>query len=573
MSQVYEETLLPFIHICRTLEVCTSDETIAFDVIIGDTFPIQTHNPLLSECTQIQILFSVYPMLSVDMLNELLLSLPTKDQQTDDSMSLNSTSLDDAPPKLLIQIPKDLLIHAFQYLDVEDIYRIEKTCRLLCVIAHNPNSLWHLSLDLQDAPNLNTFEHYRHYTHPRYAKIKILHFLHHRRGLAGHRMMMKALPQFMHLKTLCLNLNSFDEEYQEHIPKFTISPCLQTLRLADVDSVLVFQIITKCSNLRTLILRDVDMMDDRTWNDTHGMLNQINSCKEYPIPLLNTLIIDKFCSENCTLQLLIYWILANGCKSKTLCVLDHGSIAAEPSLMTDFFNHSVTQNELLQWQQKALMNVSKLVLRWYDFGLVNNISKWINKCKKIRFEEFIMDAVCIGPDGNDVMQPLHNIVSRSSWSSFCWSPRHQYICKDFTDNTYPDWLERCNIEQMNMRKRNYKWIVHDWPIAMLSNDLSCFDSITLSLHTDCTRSSSRFPCSRAEWFMMTAINVFESAIKPWVQLVKSSRFTSNINYNLSVHKCKWFHELDSLKDLCEQENGQGLHLGFECLNGSVNITF
>eukprot|EP01083_Nonionella_stella_P173433 598223_1 len=558
MSQVYEETLLPFIHICRTLEVCTSDETIAFDVIIGDTFPIQTHNPLLSECTQIQILFSVYPMLSVDMLNELLLSLPTKDQQTDDSMSLNS--LDDAPPKLLIQIPKDLLIHAFQYLDVEDIYRIEKTCRLLCVIAHNPNSLWHLSLDLQDAPNLNTFEHYRHYTHPRYAKIKILHFLHHRRGLAGHRMMMKALPQFMHLKTLCLNLNSFDEEYQEHIPKFTISPCLQTLRLADVDSVLVFQIITKCSNLRTLILRDVDMMDDRTWNDTHGMLNHINSCKEYPIPLLNTLIIDKFCSENCTLQLLIYWILANGCKSKTLCVLDHGSIAAEPSLMTDFFNHSVTQNELLQWQQKALMNVSKLVLRWYDFGLVNNISTWMNKCKNIKFDEFLMDAVhmySFGTDGNDAMKPLHNIVSRSARSSFRWTPKYQHI-SGFTDNTYIEWIES---EEININK--HKWIVHDWPIAMLSDDLSCFDTITLSLHIDDLTSS--YFRRRAEWFIMTAANVFKSVIKPWIQLKKSSRFKSIINYKLSVDECKWYRELNLLKDLCDKENEQGVNLRFECL--------
>eukprot|EP01083_Nonionella_stella_P112576 331372_1 len=569
MSLIYEETLLPFIRICRTLEVCTSDETITF----GDVFLklLLKHNHLLSECTQI-LLASVYPMLSADILDELLQSLPTKYQQIDDSMSLNN--LDDsesrAPLTSLLQIPKDLLIHTFQFLNVGDIYRIEKACRLLCVIAHNPNSLWRLSLDLKRPSNPNTFQHYSHYIHPRYAKIKILHFLGHEEGLAAHRMMMKALPRFAHLKTLCLN--SFGEEYQELVPvvlEFTISTYLQSIQLFYVDSVLVFEIITKCHHLRTLILQEVDYMDDWPEDPAVELLNRINSCKEYPISLLNTLIIERFSSQQYTFQLLIYWILANGCQSKTFFVLDHHHIAEDPWLNADFFNHSVTQHELRQWQEKALVNVSKLVLGLYDFGLVNNISTWMNKCKNIKFDEFLMDAVhmySFGTDGNDAMKPLHNIVSRSARSSFRWTPKYQHI-SGFTDNTYIEWIES---EEININK--HKWIVHDWPIAMLSDDLSCFDTITLSLHIDDLTSS--YFRRRAEWFIMTATNVFKSVIKPLIQLKKSSRFKSIINYKLSVDECKWYRELNLLKDLCDKENAQGVNLRFECLKRpAIQIRF
>eukprot|EP01083_Nonionella_stella_P304665 1059676_1 len=186
MAQVqHDESLIPLIRICRALEVCTSDEIITF------------------------VLCSVHSMLSTEIFDELLASLPNTNQEIDDSMALNILDDTESPLNSIIQIPKDLLIHTFQYLHTNDIYQIQKTCRLFCAIAHDPNSLWCLHLDLKhdtcssDLPGI--FAHYRHYHHTRYSRIKRLQFRHHHHGWDAQCTMMNALPQFTHIHALYLD--------------------------------------------------------------------------------------------------------------------------------------------------------------------------------------------------------------------------------------------------------------------------------------------------------------------------------------------------------------------------------
>eukprot|EP01084_Bolivina_argentea_P127178 224975_1 len=85
----------------------------------------------------------------------------------------NSTDLEVPPPEHLLDIPEELLIHAFQFLSIQDLYSTEKVCRSLCLTARNPQSLYEIEIDadkMHECPEL-----LNKYCHPRYLKIKSLH--------------------------------------------------------------------------------------------------------------------------------------------------------------------------------------------------------------------------------------------------------------------------------------------------------------------------------------------------------------------------------------------------------------
>eukprot|EP01083_Nonionella_stella_P023976 66353_1 len=157
-------------------------------------------------------------------------------------------------------------------------------------------------------------------------------------------------------------------------------------------------------------------------------------------------------------------------------------------------------------QQKALLNVGTLMLQVYDCILVNNISTWINLCKQIKFDEFILDVMWMYTFGtsntDELIQPMHNIVSRSEQSSFCWSSTLHYNIEMINDwyirllryESHPP-LPKTDIQKD-------KWILYDWPNAILSHDISCnfqlFDHITLCLEMDVAEYAHRSFAPRFE---------------------------------------------------------------------------
>eukprot|EP01083_Nonionella_stella_P254660 874833_1 len=550
----HEETLIPLIRICRTLEVCTTNETIAF----GSAFLkiILQHDDVLLQCTK-TILCSLHSTLSTDIFEELSASLPRK--EIDDSMSLNIID-DELPPNSIVQIPKDLLIHTFQYLDTTDIYQIEKTCRLFCSVAHDPNSLWYLAISLDSDPIENErddetdallYAHYHHYTHPRYSKVKILHFKDHEQGWGSHCQMMDALPQFTHIHALALN--NVNPDGYVCVPKAFfkfIGMYLQTLQLSYISIETILGVITRCKHVETLILDDIlcDDNDDLVVNQwSFGN----SDSTEYPMPYLQTLAIERWSSFGANVQRFVYWILANGCDKKTFSVCDHHDmhqIENDPRLYilsdSDLFDSKASTHALDQLQQKALINVSKLMLHVYDCYLVDNISTWLNRCKNIKFDEFIMDPIHMYSHGtlektsDELIKPMHNIASRSVRSSFCWSPEYSYcinrVDKWYVDNVKPFlWNTR---EEKHVQMKKHKWILHDWPNAILTHDISrkfhCFDNITLCLDIieslDCVDDAK---------------TLFESVIKPWIHL-KQSPNKPYITYNLFVNVPRnWIYQV------------------------------
>eukprot|EP01083_Nonionella_stella_P058338 152824_1 len=482
MAQVqHDESLIPLIRICRALEVCTSDEIITF----GSDFLkiLSQHNNFLSRIKT--VLCSVHSMLSTEIFDELLASLPNTNQEIDDSMALNILDDTESPLNSIIQIPKDLLIHTFQYLHTNDIYQIQKTCRLFCAIAHDPNSLWCLHLDLKhdtcssDLPGI--FAHYRHYHHTRYSRIKRLQFRHHHHGWDAQCTMMNALPQFTHIHALYLDNSN-----------------------AEGDGDLI--------------------------------LNKLNA--DDLLPYLHTLIIDRWSSRNICFQQLVYWILANGCDNKTLTILDSPDMyqverhhVLELGL-SGFFDSNLNTHGFKQLQEKALININTLRFHIYDFSLVNNISTWLSLCKHLKFDEFILDVMFMytfGTDGktsDESIQPMHNIVSRSVQSSFCWSPNYQYDI-NMMDKSHIKQLSR---DSRKIRITKHKWILHDWPNTMTSHRLSnfqLFDNIILCLEIDVKGD-------------VEAKELFESAIKPWIQLKRSVNTKSCVSYKLVADIPGWW---------------------------------
>eukprot|EP01083_Nonionella_stella_P267060 902583_1 len=250
-------------------------------------------------------------------------------------MSLNVLDETESPLNI-IQIPKDLLIHTFQYLEIYDIHRIQNTCRLFCAVAHDPNSLWRLVIDLDKfyGDPRAVFMHYHRYNEPKYSKVKVLQFEANERDWEEHCAMIQALPPLTHIQ--CLYLNGCDNRtVPDDFFKFTVGTHLQTVQLNHMDILSVIAIITKCKHIQTLILTD-------TYANSHaqGILNQLtidNSESEHCLmPNLQTLTIERWSTVDPHFRQLVYWILANGRRKKTFSVLDHSHKRTNLSLFSFF---------------------------------------------------------------------------------------------------------------------------------------------------------------------------------------------------------------------------------------------
>ena len=70
-------------------------------------------------------------------------------------------------PISLLRIPRDLQIHLFHYLTLEDLTKVQRVCRSLCIVARDPSSLY--SLEFSTRCNVA-----HHFLSECYSKPKML---------------------------------------------------------------------------------------------------------------------------------------------------------------------------------------------------------------------------------------------------------------------------------------------------------------------------------------------------------------------------------------------------------------
>eukprot|EP01084_Bolivina_argentea_P281872 482370_1 len=477
------ETILPLIEACRILETCNTKETAEF---CGQIFDILLKHEIITKNKDLlKLLCSIHAMLSSAMIDDILQLLSKKKIQINDTISMHS-EVDANTMSLnnIVEMPKELLIHTFQYLHINDIHQVDKTCRLLCTISRNPQSLTHhLSLEFVDQSDYLSFAHYDHI---RYSKITSLHFQSDEQEADYIDNVLKILPAFQHLKTLSWNNISPNGvlDVYDYIKSISTFSTLEIVQINFANAANVFDVISKCHNLKTLMLADICDEGDKVTNK----INQwMSDNKNNPFPHLQRVTIERFSTNSPAVQLFMYWILAQGHSKKHLTILDDHDLPGciddiDETYLPQFFDPYTNDERILSLQKMALKNVSELILGLYDYHLVNNISNWCNICEEISFNRFTMDIINVYLNGafskttSELIQPLHNIVSISQHSTFRWSSNYLYI-KEFIDD-YVKWIVPIPID------RTHKRILNEWPLHMISNvstKSELFDNITLSI--------------------------------------------------------------------------------------------
>eukprot|EP01084_Bolivina_argentea_P250675 420104_1 len=322
------ETIVPLIELCEKIECLNNDELFEFTCSL---MQILSNHDLLAKHL-IKCLCYNHKNFSTEIFYEIMQIIPTakdsnqiepdKDSEKKQLIVAEEHIHDIITIKNIVDIPTELLIHTAQYLTVNDLYHLEKSCRYLCRIARNPNSLYYLHLDHDqfygiygnDDDNISLFSNYNH---PRYLNIKSLHLI---RADGDIENFMKFLPTFS-----CLQALKYDNDngnWLLKIPvtlfhsKFHTFESLQVIQFRSMKVVDVYNFIIKCRNIKKLTLDDVIDSHEASYlsiTDTivYKQINERNSTypllqmKEFSISLYS---VDKSFSA----QYLTYWILSNG---------------------------------------------------------------------------------------------------------------------------------------------------------------------------------------------------------------------------------------------------------------------
>ena len=81
----------------------------------------------------IKLLCDNYKLLPSSSINEIKNIIINAKQNEKEKQLITNTALK------IIDMPNDVLIHACQFLEINDIYALDKTCRYLYCVAANPN--------------------------------------------------------------------------------------------------------------------------------------------------------------------------------------------------------------------------------------------------------------------------------------------------------------------------------------------------------------------------------------------------------------------------------------------------
>ena len=195
------ETLIPLINICRKLEAILACSTIKDKHSLEwiNKFPniFNDHN---EDALWIKIikggLVRYHSSIPPNIWHELISSSPNEKQlKINDSITKSDIPKEEdedkeqnAEPTNLLNLPNDLKISTFNFLNTSNLYSVQKTCRCLNIAARDPNSLYYLNCaDCEEDPdsyyqgdindnNTEYFSKYLKYLHPWFSRIKCIKF-------------------------------------------------------------------------------------------------------------------------------------------------------------------------------------------------------------------------------------------------------------------------------------------------------------------------------------------------------------------------------------------------------------
>ena len=164
MTTFEPEKLIPVIRVARKLEACDSEQQLR---VLQQLPRLFNAHGLMSVLTDIvfsglcnrnsreKITSSLYDdiheVLPVDselnlkdsIYESQLTELPEDDNEDKQSTNQKKEKL----PLTLLRVPTDLQSNVFHFLHLEDLIRVQKVCRSLCIVARNPASLYSLEIN------------------------------------------------------------------------------------------------------------------------------------------------------------------------------------------------------------------------------------------------------------------------------------------------------------------------------------------------------------------------------------------------------------------------------------------
>eukprot|EP01084_Bolivina_argentea_P141641 248880_1 len=440
----------------------------------------------------------------------------------------------------IIQIPEDVLIHIMNFLYMEELLKVDKICRYLCIISHNANSLYVLGINCtiqcRCTGTVNsTIDHEylaAQYYHPRYHKPKFLYIA----RCTKNPHFMKKLPAFKHVQKFEYSNENVDD-YSCNIKvlcaRFVSFNHLRTIRVTSMLVNDVFALIIKCPNLQRL---EFPYCCDETFTDNTYIKQEINELPDFPLNELEFILTNMDTLFYCSIQYFLYWLLGNG-KKKTFSIKQSEPIyygvtydefdSTQHNM--DFFDTNIDYDciPLLNMQKNALVNIGYLEVNYFSNVLLS-IGKWIHTNNKIKFREF---TLFIRPgDGlarlqhdmknntfSDVIKPLisvTDIMSLHIIMDVCW---------------------------------NWDWDMDRiWDILKTSESsdlygvIQVFDNIYIT--------NEGISIDNMYFENCTPMEIFKNSIENWFMVKMSSKFKCSVSYDvIFMHNdINWIEKLQSL---------------------------
>eukprot|EP01084_Bolivina_argentea_P093599 168324_1 len=547
------ETITPLIQIQEKLENCDEKQEKIFcqefkhkllELDIWDKIDFVKH-----------LLCCIHSNLTTDFFQELLDLFP-HDNNDDDEYKDDDTYTS-SEHVLITELPTDLLIHSFQYLEITDLYNLEKTCRSLCILARNPLSLYHLNIAYK-----SYFEKFVNYQNNRYLKLQSLTLDRYTEDFGAQNddrfdYWTSLLPVFPLLSRISVINTNFN--FIGIIPSSICSGRnIKEVHFYNVSIVSVFTLISKCKNIEILdFVTGYDENVDASYQDT--FMSLINSSSENALPYLKHLMIDLSNAKYLSGQYLVYWLLANGFNRKTLTLMDNVNIGdsllfdtTASVVLNSFFNPDCSDSHIFDIQRRALLNISNLNLGTLDVYSINNFAKWMKMDNNMQFDSVNVDLINVytkefmynsAPYSfpNDLMNPLHIVLSKCKQSKIYWSKEHQII------DTYSRTIMFIKRFTMAHHNKGIIGMMRDWPSRILKGDLLCQTVSEMQI----------MPIIMVKEFY-AHYDIFNGAIKYWLEL-KCSK-TVKIQYDVTFQKdveigrCErlWDIEIEEIEWKCKK---------------------
>eukprot|EP01083_Nonionella_stella_P275978 937443_1 len=328
------ETIAPLIKVCRKLEHCDKHQLSEWIQTFPDIF---SQNNSLDLWIKILLkgLCCYHASIPTALFDAILATAPNENALhcLDDSITkshLNDetdTDLDDidvddrdtTEPLTFLQIPKDMALIIFNFLQRNELFQIQKTCRSLNITARDPNALYRCHIGKN-----NTCIYY---SHPFFSRIKVLDvYMYYtwnskwnsKWGQTVQKLdiMIKldnpdsipfnrndSVPYFENVQTCALSFDAVNVLFRNRIQHYQLNHL--SLKNCAMDSTL-WNALLRCVNLRELELASIDDISAITPN---------NVSLPCPFDRLHTFTTDE---SFISLTNIYSWLLSGGDKTTQL---------------------------------------------------------------------------------------------------------------------------------------------------------------------------------------------------------------------------------------------------------------